>query len=80
MELKKDTFDALKHTWLRLRESGGTVFWDTSGDGKTWANFASTTPTFSIKAMNFFLGCGTFAAEAVNPGKSAFDNWNLPPP
>ncbi len=79
VELKKATFDALKHTWLRLREASGTVYWDTSGDGKTWVNFTSTTPTFSIKAMNFFLGSGTFAAEPTNPGKAAFDNFNLPP-
>ncbi|HMR06260.1 MAG TPA: hypothetical protein PKA88_10785, partial [Polyangiaceae bacterium] len=80
VELKKDTFDNTKHRWLRLREAAGTVFWDTSGDGKTWANFTSSTPTFSVTAMTFFLGSGTFAAEASNPGKAAFDNFNISPP
>jgi hypothetical protein len=26
------------HAWLRVRETGGTVFWDTSPDAATWTN------------------------------------------
>ena len=37
------TYSATDHAWLRLREAAGTVFWDTSPDGVTWTNRASTT-------------------------------------
>lgn len=30
------TYSALDHAWLRVRESGGTVYWETSGDGWAW--------------------------------------------
>jgi hypothetical protein len=30
------TYSAALHTWLRIREAGATLFWETSGDGHTW--------------------------------------------
>ncbi|MEV1063372.1 LamG-like jellyroll fold domain-containing protein [Streptomyces sp. NPDC050263] len=30
------TYSAIDHAWLRVRESGGTVTWETSGDGYGW--------------------------------------------
>jgi hypothetical protein len=32
------TYSATDHAWLRVRETGGTTYWDTSPDGSTWAN------------------------------------------
>lgn len=32
------TYDPVEHRWLRLRESNGTTYWDTSPDGVTWTN------------------------------------------
>ncbi|MEV6803133.1 LamG-like jellyroll fold domain-containing protein [Streptomyces sp. NPDC051132] len=29
-------YSAIDHAWLRVRESLGTVYWETSGDGVTW--------------------------------------------
>lgn len=31
-------YSATNHAWLRVRETGGTVFWDTSPDAATWTN------------------------------------------
>ncbi|GAA2929891.1 LamG-like jellyroll fold domain-containing protein [Streptomyces enissocaesilis] len=28
--------DVREHVWLRIREAGGTVYWETSGDGYSW--------------------------------------------
>jgi len=30
------TYDPVQHLWLRLREDGTNVYWDTSPDGTTW--------------------------------------------
>ncbi|MEU8537513.1 LamG-like jellyroll fold domain-containing protein [Streptomyces parvulus] len=30
------TFSAINHRWLRIRESGGTFYWETSSDGFGW--------------------------------------------
>lgn len=30
------TFSPIDHMWLRIREAGGTVYWETSGDGFGW--------------------------------------------
>ncbi|CAL9366608.1 hypothetical protein [Streptomyces sp. enrichment culture] len=31
-------YDPVAHLWLRLREDGTSVYWDTSPDGATWTN------------------------------------------
>ncbi|EFE65779.1 predicted protein [Streptomyces viridosporus ATCC 14672] len=31
-------YDPVAHLWLRLREDGTNVYWDTSPDGTTWTN------------------------------------------
>jgi hypothetical protein len=31
-------YDPVAHAWLRVRETGGTVYWDTSPDTLTWTN------------------------------------------
>ncbi|MGQ5580916.1 LamG-like jellyroll fold domain-containing protein [Streptomyces sp. ECR3.8] len=30
------TYSAIDHAWLRIRETGGTLYWETSSDGFTW--------------------------------------------
>lgn len=30
------TYDPVAHAWLRIRETGGQLNWDTSPDGRTW--------------------------------------------
>ncbi|MFE9735460.1 hypothetical protein ACFYO9_33955 [Streptomyces sp. NPDC005863] len=32
------TYNATTHAWLRIRETGGNVLWDTSTDGSSWTN------------------------------------------
>ncbi|MCZ0207895.1 hypothetical protein OZK63_21010 [Streptomyces sp. UMAF16] len=41
------TYSAIDHVWLRLRESFGTVYWETSSDGYTWTTRRTlTTPSW----------------------------------
>jgi beta-glucanase (GH16 family) len=37
------TYNATTHKWWRIRESGGSIFWDTAPDGSTWTNRFSHT-------------------------------------
>ncbi|MFK0124886.1 hypothetical protein ACIQSP_16415 [Streptomyces nigra] len=40
-------YSATDHAWLRVRESGGTTYWDTSPDGTAWTNRrAETSPSW----------------------------------
>lgn len=46
-------YNATTHRWLRLRESAGTVYWDTSPDGTTWTNRRSAaTPSWVVDAVD----------------------------
>ena len=46
-------YNSTTHRWLRLRESAGTVYWDTSPDGTTWTNRrTATTPAWVVDAVD----------------------------
>lgn len=36
-------YDPVAHAWLRIRETGGQLLWDTSPDGTAWTNFRTLT-------------------------------------
>ncbi|MGW6531457.1 hypothetical protein [Streptomyces venezuelae] len=47
------TYSAATHLWLRIRETGGNVLWDTSTDGSTWTNRRTlATPAWVTAATN----------------------------
>jgi hypothetical protein len=63
-------------TWLRIRESGGTIFWDYSSDGTNWTNTGSWAQTFgSIADARPFI----FAGPGGVDRPFLLDNYNLPP-
>ncbi|MFJ7895895.1 hypothetical protein [Streptomyces anthocyanicus] len=47
------TYDAVNHLWLRLREDGTNVYWDTSPNGSTWTNRRTlATPAWITTAVD----------------------------
>lgn len=47
------TYDATNHLWLRLREDGTNVYWDTSPNGSTWTNRRTlATPAWITAAVD----------------------------
>jgi hypothetical protein len=70
------SFVLATHKWWRLRESGGTVYWDTSTDGMTWTNRFSNAPGITMTSTNIDLECKCYKAE-TNPGTGIYDNFNL---
>jgi hypothetical protein len=71
-------YSATNHRWLRIRESGGTVFWEVSANGLSWNSYGSVATPFNITSLGVRQGCGTNTAEG-SPGTAIFDNVNLPP-
>lgn len=57
-------YSATTHKWLRIRESGGTVFFDRSADGITWTNMTSLANPFAVTALFVDTSLGTYNAEA----------------
>ncbi len=73
-------YDPTQHAWWRMRESGGTLYWETAPDGHTWTVQQELTPLpFAIDALDVYVGSETVSAVA-NPGESIFRNLDVSPP
>ena len=74
------TFSAVTHRWLRFRETGGTLFWDTSTDGTNWTNRRSLTTPAWVTSGTDALGFEVFAyRDAGVADNGEFDNMNIAP-
>ncbi|WP_069883532.1 hypothetical protein [Streptomyces luteocolor] len=73
------TYSAATHAWLRIRETGGNVLWDTSTDGSTWTNRRTlATPAWVTAAVD---ACALDLYSYRNNGTTnyaEFDNVNTP--
>lgn len=58
-------YNSTNHKYFRIRESGGTVYWDHSADGVTWTNHASIANPFAVTSMQIEIATGNFNAEAT---------------
>ena len=69
------SWNATNHKYLRIRESGGNILWDTSADGVSFTNRASLAIPFAITALTlqFGVSCGNIAS----PGSLRLDDVNL---
>ncbi len=74
------TYNATTHRWWRIRESGGTIFWDTSPDGITWTNRRSLASALNWSVVTIQVNAGTYDTSQATPGTAIFDNVNLPHP
>ncbi|WP_229849053.1 DUF4434 domain-containing protein [Streptomyces melanogenes] len=71
-------YSATNHRWLRIRESGGMTYWETSADGVVWNSFHRITNPFPVVALRVEIAAGNWAAEP-SASTARFDNINLPP-
>jgi hypothetical protein len=73
------TYNEGVHRYFRIRESGGTFFWDYSTNGVFWTNFTTlANPFASITTVKVVIQAGTFSSEATAT-KMYVDNLNLFP-
>jgi hypothetical protein len=73
------TWNAVTYKWWRIRESAGTIYWDTAPDGVTWTNQASVADTtvsaIGITALNAYIGALTWEVE-TSPGTFSWNSFN----
>jgi hypothetical protein len=53
------------NSWWRVRESGGTMFFDTSVDSRTWTTRASLTYSWDATSVNLQIASGYYGAESA---------------
>ncbi|MBL3664541.1 hypothetical protein JL475_00575 [Streptomyces sp. M2CJ-2] len=72
-------YDPVAHAWLRVRETGGPLLWDTSPDGITWTNrrTLATSPAW-VANTNLQLQLISHRDSGINDYVE-FDNVNVAP-
>lgn len=75
--LAQATYDRTLHKGFRIRESGGTVYWDYSVDHSTWVNFASNTVAGLFAVTALYLQIGGFVTIIDTPDQVFFDCLNV---
>jgi hypothetical protein len=72
-------YDPSEHRFLRIRVSGGTLFWEGSPDGKTFNELRQRTAPPFLNSV--YLELSRFVGNASDtPGAALFDHVNLLPP
>lgn len=69
-------YSPIQHRWLRIRESSGTFYWDTSPDGIVWTNHASIAHSVSTLGWKTYFQAASFYGVS-NGGYAIFDNFNI---
>ena len=72
------TYSATLHKYFRIRESGGSIFWDYSADSRIWTNYntATVAGTFAVTSLQAQILAGNYAAEASTT-LARFDDFNI---
>jgi len=71
-------YNSTTHRWWRIRESGGTVYYEYSANGGTWSALTSTAAPFTLTTIRVSLFIGTDAANG-STDTAIFDNLNAFP-
>lgn len=71
-------FDLVRHRWWRIRPGADQLISETSPDGHTWSRVGVSGPLTIPAAVTVDIHAGNFAASA-QPGRAAFDSFNLCP-
>jgi hypothetical protein len=74
-----DLYSTTKHLWWRLREGGGTLFWETSSDGRAWTILYQELAPLDVSAVDIEFGLGVFSTGGIEPGALHVDDYNRAP-
>jgi hypothetical protein len=70
-------YEPAQHRWWRLREDGGTTYWETSGDGKRWHVLFSKANPIPLTQVKLSFGAGR-DREFPSLGLAIFESANAP--
>ncbi|MEU6543899.1 hypothetical protein [Streptomyces sp. NPDC046859] len=71
------TYNATTHKFLRLREDGTNVYWDTSPDGTTWTNRRTlATPAWVTTSIDVCALDLSAHRDAGPPDEATYDSFN----
>jgi len=71
-------YNATTMAYWRIRESGGTTYWDYSSDGITYTNLTSASNPIAVTAVTVNIG-GTCFQNETSPGTFKWNNFNTIP-
>ena len=78
-DLQSQTYSPAAHAYLRIRDDGDRLVWETSADGVTFAVFASVQPApFEVSEVTVKLG-GITQQPNPDPNLLIFDDFNIVP-
>jgi hypothetical protein len=63
--------------WLRIRTSGTAAYFDTSPDGQTWTQVATTTMPRAAKGAIAYIGAGNYNGGGTDASYAEFDNFAM---
>jgi len=77
-------YDAAEHAWLRVRETAGTLYWETSPDGRDWTARHSDAAPAWVSDNNLQVQLLAHCSPAVTGGGptgefAEFDDFNITP-
>lgn len=68
-------WNASTYKYLRIRESGGNILWDSSTNGTSWTNRATLATPFTITDLT--VDFGTTCGNVASPGSFRLEDVNL---
>lgn len=75
---KMITYDPIAHKYVRMRESGGTVYWETS-DGGPWVLRNSRRITMKVTSSLQQISVMRWGPNGIDGDISIFDDFNIAP-
>jgi hypothetical protein len=73
-------YSSTTHTWVALRESGGTIYFEYSSDGKNWTTFTTHAVWTEIPVTNLYVVLDDYEFNGSStPGTHYFDSYNISP-
>lgn len=72
------TYDPGAHRWIRVRETGGNLLWDTSPDGLTWTNRRTAASPAWVSDADLEIQLIAHRDSGVQD-YAEFDNFNVTP-
>lgn len=69
-------YNSTTHKYWRIRESGGTTFWETSENGDTWTIRGSLANPIAVTSLSVFIVGSAYQAVS-NAGTFKFNRFNV---